>query len=38
MSGPIDPAHLAEEYDIDHDGWGCFACNENGEISDENPA
>ncbi|AMO71554.1 MAG: ribonuclease E inhibitor RraB [Parasphingorhabdus sp.] len=29
---------IESEYDIDHDGWGCFACNENGEISDENPA
>lgn len=26
------------DYDVDHDGWGCFARNENGPISDENPA
>lgn len=29
---------IEQDYDIDHDGWGCFACNENGPISDENPA
>lgn len=29
---------IESEYDIDHEGWGCFACNENGPISDENPA
>ncbi|QTD56169.1 ribonuclease E inhibitor RraB [Parasphingorhabdus cellanae] len=29
---------IEQDYDIDHDGWGCFSCNENGPISDENPA
>lgn len=29
---------IESEYDIDHDGWGCFAYNDNGPISDENPA
>lgn len=29
---------IEQEFDIDHDGWGCFSCNENGPISDENPA
>jgi hypothetical protein len=29
---------IESDYDLDHDGWGCFACNENGPISDENPA
>ena len=28
----------AEEFGVEHDGWGCMAHNANGPISNENPA
>ena len=26
---------IEQEYGIDHDGWGCFRCDENGPISNK---